>query len=315
MGSTGVCERCVQKRSQTILADISRSSFPEGTAELARHCIRNLYPFRDPDCDLIEILADTVKKGDDAAFKAVVGTSEMIGEIRTCQAYNSRSLLPIREVPRLLDGVSKVLPDTAEIELRQISEVVNAPLVFSFEATTSPKDFFAIANEHRASLAQIVDDVVQLATQDGEIMLSRLSNRLAELNAELHSLRTNRRYLGYKAAFGFLRANTVLLASSLVAGALGLAGNFVGCGVSVASGVGAKYGIRMLRQAGRLRASPETTAFLAQLKASLRPMLHRLLASYAGVSLPAIQIHELSEDVEQRLPRVPARSLSSPAVK
>jgi hypothetical protein len=218
----------------------------------------------------------------------------------------------VREIPKLVNGATKILPDAEELELNQISEVVGAPLGFSFAINTSPKDFFAVANEHRRSLAPIVDEVVQLSTQDGEIVLSRLSNRLAELNAELQSLRTNKRYLGYKATFGFLRTNKVLVASALVAGALGLAGSFLGCGVSLVSGIGAKYSVRKLHKMGRLRATPETKAFLAQVKASLRPGLHRLLASYSGVSLPAMQISEISEDVEQRLKKpLPRRRLGS----
>jgi hypothetical protein len=177
-----------------------------------------------------------------------------------------------------------------------------------------PRDFFAVANEHRETLAPIVDEIVQSSIQDGEIIVSRLSNQLAELNSELKSLRTNKRYLGYKAAFGFLRTNKVLVASSLVAGALGLAGSFLRCGASLASGIGAKYGIGKLRQAGKLQATPETKAFLGQVKASLRPQLHRLLASYSGVSLPAIQISEVAEDIEQRLKKVsPSRRLKSAA--
>ena len=78
----------------------------------------------------------------------------------------------------------------------------------------------------------------------------------------------------------------------------------MGCGASLASGIGAKYGIGKLRQSGKLQATPETKAFLSQVKASLRPQLHRLLASYSGASLPAIQISEVAEDVEQRLKKV-----------
>jgi hypothetical protein len=265
-----------------------------------------LYPAIEPDSDLLGMLESVVKRNDAAALGAIVGTSEMIYGLRTCQAYDSRSMLPVREVPKLLNGAMKVLPETEELDIKQISEVVSAPLRFSFAASTKPKDFFAVANEHRETLAPIVDQIVQSSIQDGEIIVSRLSSRLAELSAELNSLRTNKRYLGYKAAFGFLRTNKVLVASSLVAGALGLAGSYFGCGVSLVSGVGAKYAIGKLRPAGKFRATPETDAFLGQVKASLRPQLHRLLASYTGVSLPAIQISEVAEDVQQRLKEPPA---------
>lgn len=315
MGSTRVCDHCVEEQRKLILEDIPQANFPPDAANLVRACIGNLHPFIDPDSDLIDMLAQVVKKGDQAAFKAIVGTSETIQKLRTCQAYGSRSLLPVREVPKLLNGASKVLPETGELELAQISEVVGAPLGFSFGVSTSPKDFFAVANEHRRSLAPIVDEVIKSSTQDGEIVLTRLSNQLAELNAELQSLRTNKRYLGYKAAFGFLRTNKVLVASTLVAGALGLAGSFLGCGVSLASGMSAKYGLRKLRQAGKLRATPETKAFLGQVKASLRPHLHRLVASYSGASVPAIQISEIAEDVEQRFKKMPPRKRSVATTK
>jgi hypothetical protein len=310
MGSTAVCAHCVEERRRMIVEDANKMNSASEITEVVGSCVGNLHPFIDPDFQLLTILAEIVKKGDMAALKAIVGTSEMIHELRTCQAYNARSLLPIREVPKLLDGAAKVLPEAGELELAQISEVVSAPLGFSFGASTSPKEFFAVANEHRRSLAPIVEKIVQSSTKDGEIMLTHLSGQLGELNAELQSLRTNKRYLGYKAAFGFLRTNKVLVASTLVAGALGLAGSFLGCGVSLASGMGAKYGIRKLRQVGKLRATPETKAFLSQVKVSIRPHLHRLLASYTGVSVPAIQISEVAQDVEQRLKKMPPRKRS-----
>lgn len=315
MGKTRLCNHCIQEQRQMILDDVPRSDFPPDATKLVRNCFRNLHPFIDPDLKFLNVLADVVKTGDRAAFRAIVGTSEMIYKIRTCQAYDSRSLLPVREVSKLMEGATKVLPDAGELELSQISEVVSAPLEFSFAVNTSPKDFFAVANDHRSSLAPIVDELVQSSTQDGEIVLSRLSNRLAELNTELQSLRTNKRYLGFKATVGFLRTNKVVVASALVAGALGLAGSYLGCGVSLTSGMGAKYGLRKLRAAGKLRATPETKAFLGQVKASMRPQLHRLLASYAGVSVPAMQISEISEDIEQRLKKIPPRRRSAPSTK
>ncbi len=314
MGNGIICAHCMDEQEKKILRDIGNSNFAPSAKALAQKCITNLHPYIDPDFNLVKLLGEVVKKNDAAAFLSILGASEMIQEIRTCQAYESRTLLPVHEIPRLLSGAIKVLPEAEEIEIKQISEVVSAPLGFSFTANIKPKDFFSVVNEHRQTLAPIVDQIVQNSTQKGEIVVSRLSSQLAELSTELKNLRTNKRYLGYKAAFGFMRTNKILVASSLVAGALGLAGAaLLGCGASMISGVGAKYGIAKLRQAGKLQATPETKAFLGQVKASLRPQLHRLLASYSGVSLPAIQISEVAEDIDQRFTKVPPSKRLKPA--
>lgn len=278
-----VCDHCVKEREQLIAEDAKRLGLPPRTTKLVGRCLHNLYPFIKPDYELVTTLVEVVKKNDMAAFAAIVGTSEMIGKLRTSQAYNARSLLPIRDIPQLITGARDVVPDADETEFTQISEVVSSPLILKVGANVSRKDFFMVANEHRHSLASVVDRIIEESTDDGGLALGKLSDCMASLNAELQSLRTNKRYLGYKAALGFLSANKVLVASTLVAGALGLAGSAWGCGASVVSGFGAKMGIRKLRQMGRLRPSPETKAFLGQVKASLRPKLHRLLASYTGI--------------------------------
>jgi hypothetical protein len=69
MGTTRVCDHCVQEQRKMILDDIPQSNLPSEAAKLVRACIGNLHPFIDPDSDLINMLADVVKRGDQAAFQ------------------------------------------------------------------------------------------------------------------------------------------------------------------------------------------------------------------------------------------------------
>src|SRR5262245_55682243 len=100
LGQKIVCGHCVEVREREIVENAKQ--FSPAAVEQVRNCIGNLHPFIDPDFELITTLADTVKRNDSAALIAILGTTEMINEIRTCQAYDSRSLLPIREVPNLV---------------------------------------------------------------------------------------------------------------------------------------------------------------------------------------------------------------------
>lgn len=299
------CPHCIAELEKKVIENFGCSSFPPELKVFVKGCISNLHPFVAPDSDLLDILADILQKKDVAALNAIFGTSVIIRGIRTNQAFGSRSLLPARNVPKLIKWATETILNAEKAEVNQIYEAVSAPLELKF-AYARPKDYFAIVNEHRNSLASIVEGFFESSTKNGEVALGKLYKQLEELNEELKSLHFNKRYLAYKAALGFLHKNKVVAASMLAAGALGLAGEYFGCGALAVSGVGAKFGLGKLRQSGKLKATPETEAFLGQVKASVRPHLHKLLSSYAGVSLSAIQIAEISEDIKQRTRKVPS---------
>ncbi len=107
------------------------------------------------------------------------------------------------------------------------------------------------------------------------------------------AIKQSKRYLAYRAAFGFLRTNRTLIGTALVAGTLGLAGSLIGCSATLVAGIAGK----LLRKTGRLQPSPETAAFLGGVTKSIRPKVHKLLANYTGISLPAVQLHEIRREI------------------
>lgn len=290
-----VCGHCVGKRHKVIdnkLLAFDRNNILKRTVQ---RTISSLHPFITPDFELIEALDDAVEAKDVEAIFSLEGASTTISALRTNQAFESRWNLNTNELPELIKGAKKFIKVDSSKAPSMATSLMD-PLTVLVTPNTKASEYFPLAHQYRDELTSLVDHILGKSASKRNRSASEITVLLGDLNAEVSRLTQSNRYLAYRAAFGFLRTNSTLVGTALVAGTLGLAGSIVGCGATVVAGIAGK----VLRKSGRLQPSPETTAFLDGVKKSIRPKLHKLLASYTGVSLPAVQLIEIRREIKSK---------------
>jgi hypothetical protein len=285
-----ICNHCVDEQRKSIIEKVSGSDRGEELQYMVNLTISKLRPFVDPDFELIETLEAVVDSKDFDGLFSLYRASFAINELRTCQALESRCSLNAGQVPSLIKDARKFLNSDVGGNDPAALEGLIEPFKIDVDPRLKAAEFFEIAAEFRDELSGIIDGLVDESESNGALSLSKLSSRIGELNSEMARLKGNKRYLGYRAIVGFFRANRALVGTAIVAGALGLSGNLVGCGAAVAvGGIG-----KAMRNRGKLKAPPEVRAFMQGVKQAVRPKIHKLLSAYTSISLPAVQLHEIS---------------------
>jgi hypothetical protein len=243
---------------------------------------------------LIETLELAIDKSDWDACLALERAASTIGALRTCEAFGSRCVLDSNDVTAQLHDASQFIDDPGQVDMPALTKQLTEPFQLEVNTAIRPSEYFEVAANYREEISAVIDALTSDARGNVWGTATELTRRLGELNSEVSKLRSSKRYLAYRATVGFLRSNKGMIGTALVAGTLGLAGSLVGCGTVTAVGIVGK----VLRRKGHLKASPETRSFLEGIKKAVRPKMHKVLSLCTGISLPAVQLHEVTQDMK-----------------
>jgi hypothetical protein len=183
------------------------------------------------------------------------------------------------------------LPQLPTQELDYIQAVLAQKIEIRIPNAMRISDYVACVAPYRRELAGIVDSLIAEALNIPASTLTNLYSRLGTINEQMQSLSRNKRHLFYRASLGFARTNKALIASGLAASVLGLAGHYLGCGISVLSGAG----LAAAKRFGKLKTPSEFKALEDEVTHTMRPYVHRLLAKYLDVDVRAVQLWDIGE--------------------
>jgi hypothetical protein len=291
-----LCLHCAEIGHSKISSAIKSKNLNPIFHELADMFYSNLHPFIEPDLELIDCYIDAVEKNDIQLMSQIEDLSNELNHIRTIQAFNARSSISREILPKLLkeaENVPNIFPHDVSID---INDSISKELHLSCPEDISVSKYLDTIEPYRAELSGIVESLLAESTADGKVSLAKLSSRLAELNDQLFTLPRKKRFLFYRASSAFLRTNKTLLASSLLAGVMGYTGNLVGCGASLAGGIGAE----LAKRTGRLNFPAEIKQFGEEVGHCIRPQVHQLLSRCLSLDIKAIQIWDIKEKLERK---------------
>jgi hypothetical protein len=286
-----VCGHCIEIKRTELISEIEKKKIHPRAHHLVAEFLSNLYPAIEPDYELIDVFERAIKKDDVLGIAQLLSLSEAVRDVRTTQVFNARTMLPAPAMPQLLNSTKLALPSVSTEEIAVINKALANSLDLSVPNGVSINKFLDKVNPYREELSTIVNSLMNESLDNGEVSLSKLSARLGELNEQLLSLATKKRYIAYRASIGFTKANKTLLTSSMLAAIFGITGNLVGCGVSIASGIG----IDIVRRARKVKSSPDVTRLGNVITHSLRPHVNSFLAKYLNLDVKAVQLYEIKE--------------------
>jgi len=214
-----------------------------------------------------------------------------IYDLRTAQAYKARPLLT-KEIVDL----SSTDPHVAEIvgidqDTQLVHNLLSQNLGVNIPDKVDVNRFIDIYESYKEEIIDIVSSVINESTDDGKVSISKLSSLISELNGQIAELSKKPSYLVYRTSLGFAKNNKALIAGVLVAGALGIMGNLPGCGVSLASGIGA----HLWGKKSHIKIPPEAKMLSSDVSRRLRKPIQKVLAHYLDVDIRAVQIYEIKK--------------------
>jgi len=286
-----VCDHCVGEIESKCIKYIKQKMLPAEVTESVRACLANLQPYINPDYELIEQMESALRTGNRRLLDDILDVSFAVRDARTNQAFLARTTIPAESIPRLVQEAASSLGNIDSDDLGLIEDALASDLHIEIPPNIDVSKYLSCLEPYRNELAALVDELIVEINGSPRGLITTLSGRLADLNDELKKVSKSKSYLLYRATVAFMASNKTIIASGLLATALGMTGNMFGCGVSIMGGVSAQLAKRF----GKLKIPPEVEALIDHAKHTARPHINKLVAKYLSLDFHAVQLWDIQE--------------------
>ncbi|MGA2333661.1 MAG: hypothetical protein ABSG75_18125 [Syntrophales bacterium] len=291
-----LCSHCAKERKNKLDAIIRSKNLGPVITKISHSFFANLYPFIKPDFELYDCYTKAIEKEDKQLILQLTSLSFQLRNARLMQTYNGRPSISREALPRLILETKKIPDINVEKEATVLSNVLSKELHLSIPEDIPTDKYLEILDPYRNELSDLMESLLTESTRDGQVSLTNLYAKVAELNNQLLSLPKKKRFLFYRASTAFLKSNNTLLASGLLAGIMGLTGSTVACGLGILSG----FGLEIAKRKGKLKVPKEVKRFGEELGHTIRPQVHKLLAKCLNLDIKAVQIWDIRERLEHK---------------
>jgi hypothetical protein len=286
-----LCPHCVKKRQDEFSSLASGLKTSGLRIEHLKQTFSNLRPFVSPDNQLLDDLGVALHAGQVDRIRRLCDLSYTIFSARTAQAFNAAQIVRDTELTSIpYSAVGEF--DEARTGAIRLSALAADGLKIRLPVDLPIKEYIELLTDYRPKILGLTQ---QLLASDGKTALSTdsLLGTITSINRDIERIKGSRRYLFVEALAGFVRNNPALVASTLIAGALGLAGSLVGCvSVPIAFGVGS-----LAKKAGKLKGNDAAKRLGRKLLRDLQPSVDKLIARYVGTSATAMHVLSIREEV------------------
>lgn len=290
--SSALCTHCVDNRQRDIIKLLEKKNIHPKAYKIVEELIWNLTPCVESDSELIEDFYGAVKKDNVDQIFQILELSRALQDIRTIQAFNSRSTIPLDNFSQIVNNLKRK-PDMFSID-NTLREEVSSKVVHLTIPTNLPLNQYLEAIEpFRSGLSKVIESILEESKLDKGASYTKLETRISELSENLFRLPRNKRFLFYNAGVAFVKSNKSILAASLAAGLLGLTGSLIGCGLSVAGGIG----VQVLKRYSKIKVPTEFQKLSAELSYSIRPSILKLMAKSLRLDIQAVQLWNIKNNL------------------
>src|ERR1700741_1536992 len=239
-----LCPHCLQLQRDRLSNYKSVRDLPEDSRkrllEIVREIFGNLHPHAEHDQTLIDAVVAAVRFRRSSQLHQLRKVAAGIYSYRTYQAFGAELGIPYE----LLDQIRPYL-DSAEAHelnnsLQLTRETALEGLGIVIPETGDVEPFLQILMDRRAAIRQVVNNLVSGDPDSASASHSMLYDRIAEINEDIYRVNHSLKHKLLNASVGFVNGNRGITAGVLMAAAFGIAGSVIGCGASLAAGVGFK---------------------------------------------------------------------------
>jgi hypothetical protein len=294
--SGGVCPHCVDKTLKEIGDKVSRRKNAAAYVEECDEIRSNLMPMINPDSELLDAAAKACESRRLGQVRHLRRMSETIHQIRTAQAFYAPVSLDEADLSALPKGVSESLDKTLDITV-ELKKTVAEGLGLCVPLDLPLEAYLEIVSDYQPQISGVVQQALATATQEASIDV--VAKNIQDINAEVLRIKNLKRYTFFEASIGFYRNHPALVNATLLAGAMGLTTGLAGC----ATGIAAASATKLAKRKGWLKGNKAAQRLGRMIARDLQPHLDRVLASYVGGALPAVNVLSLRKKIESRKER------------
>lgn len=290
-----VCEHCADKRMQDVVETTKRLKDAKEYSELARRTLYNLYPYIDHDIEIFDGVLEAGKKRSLRDMKQLVEMSNTIFEIRSSQAFKAQQIVDADELERIPPGTTAQSDAAVEITANMQKDLA-AGLGLRIPVDIPIETYIEIAKEFQPRFELILSNLNNspMGTENKSLKEQIIQRQMA-MNSEIERVKGLKRTIFLDTVVEFFAKNKTLAATSLVAGALGIAGGLAGC----ATGVLASGAASAAKKKGWITANSNANKLARTIKNDLQPHVDQLIAKYTGSCVSAISILNLRRNIKR----------------
>jgi hypothetical protein len=292
----GVCSHCAGLRFGKMRSSVRRiKAAPLYDSHIER-LGNNIYPYVFPDFSIIDSAAKACRDRDYEGLSHLVNLSEGIHELRNAQAFNSAVTVAEADVSQFPEGLNTQTDQALQMAAK-IRAMTAQGLGLKFPAGISIDRYIELAKDYQPEITKVIDGMDSETAAD-HVRIEILSKKMASLNREIERIQSLTRYAFLEASVAFVKQHKALIATALIASALGIAGSLVGCASTIAGGTG----ISVAKKKGWIKETKDNEAANRMGRMIIRdvqPYLDKLIALYTGATLPAVKILSLRKRLEE----------------
>ncbi|HEX8166280.1 MAG TPA: hypothetical protein VF601_10905 [Beijerinckiaceae bacterium] len=289
----GICPHCVDKRLQDIAVKVNGRKNAPLYMEECEEIRSNLSPLINPDSELLDAAAKACSSRRLGQVRHLRQMSETIHKIRTAQAFNAPLSLDEDDLSELPQGLSESMDKTVDLSLG-LKKLVAEGLGLCVPLDLPVEAYLEIVEDYQPQISRIVQQT--LAGGAHEASIDVVSKNIQQINAEILRIKGLKKYVLLEASIGFYRNHRALVNTTLLAGAMGLTGGLTACaGAIVAASAG-----KIAKRKGWLKNNKAAQRFGQMIVRDLQPHMDRVLASYVGGTLPAVNVLSIRRTFENR---------------
>lgn len=253
----------------------------------------NLEPFLYPDYEVLSMLVTALQKKDENEFDRIRVLTHIIREFRSAQVF---PVVPQIEIEHLetLELIEHRPNMQADYDLVEIRDLVMKGLRLSYDTSLPLETYLDVVTDRKHKIQRIVDDIIQKASTEKEILLSSLQREVERVNQEVETLKSSKRRVIIDLVTNFALQNKSIVSGFVIGAGLGIGGlGLIGCGTGVLSGLLAKA----VSKTAKVSWPKEKNELTRKLSTVLEPHYEKFLAEALSKDLRVVQIWQLRKRI------------------
>jgi hypothetical protein len=231
---------------------------------------QNIFPVIYPDYTLLDRAVAACKKRNFSELNQLVKLSEGIYQLRSAQALRSAVTLDENAISRIPDGISTETDEALRL-MADMRRLAAQGLGLTIPVDMPLQRYLELVKDYQRPISELVA-TLSISGQPPKFSPEDFVKKINQLNGEIDRIRNLKRHVVLEASIAMFRQHKGLIATALLASALGLAGTLVG----FASAVAASAGVKVARKRGWLIENPGAQRVKEMILRDLQPHMDKL---------------------------------------
>lgn len=289
-----ICQHCAAKRITEMVGAVKGRKVVHDFRDGINRIAMQLAPLVFPDYTLLDECEEACRNKDVNRLGQLIELSNTVHNVRDAQTFGA----PITVDDDALAEIPPNFCDEAAEAQRLLTDMRKSALDglgLTFPTDIPLDRYIELAKDYQPTISKLIE----YTGVKNSAPIAEVSKRIMALNAEIERIQGLKRYVVLEASMSLVRQNRGLAFTTVLAGALGLAGHgWLGCG-SLLANVGASVVKKMGNKKTILPENEAAQRLGRMILRDAHPFLTKLIAGYIGSTSPAVNVLFLRKRLQQ----------------